>query len=268
MSGHQQDKNKEADTNKGNFVLIFSDQGEGIQPLVARLKKEGYRVGSTQSMESAAYVYSRQRPNFIIIRLHCHIRDIINKLHCLMNKRIDLKNIPSLLLVRNSEMQYQTSLLKAGFDDVVASDCKINVLMHKTKTIRLLYDTDPNTQYKSSEQESGSRGNLSNMNLIDLLQALGPSRRTSCITIIPEGADSVSDHLFVYLDQGRIIYAKLGDLLGETAVYRAIGWDKGNWIVEPVLEDNLPEPNTDLSNEAILMEGCRLLDEESRVKQA
>ncbi len=257
-------QNQTSATKVANFVLMYSDHRDGIYPIVARLKKEGCQVGSTQSVEAAAFICRQQPPNMIIVRLGSRIRDIVRQLHGLANKGIDFVRIPSLLMVSNSEMQYQASLLKVGFDDVIPCDCKTDVLMLKIKKIRSLYSADPILPNRFSREESKSRGNLSDMNLIDLLQALGPSRRTARITVIPEGAKSDSEHLSIFLNQGAIVFAALGDLSGETAVYRAIGWEKGNWTIEPVAEDDLPQPNNELPNEAILMEGCRLLDEDSR----
>jgi hypothetical protein len=56
----------------------------------------------------------------------------------------------------------------------------------------------------------------------------------------------------------------LGDLTGAKAVYEALGWTDGTWMVEPIRSDDIPTLNNNLSNEAILMEVCRLLDEKLR----
>jgi hypothetical protein len=58
--------------------------------------------------------------------------------------------------------------------------------------------------------------------------------------------------------------AELGARAGVEAIYRAIAWDSGTWAIEQIDESELPEPNVHQSNEAILMEGCRLLDESRR----
>jgi hypothetical protein len=101
------------------------------------------------------------------------------------------------------------------------------------------------------------------MNIVDLLQALGPSQRTARIEVT-QGGDNPP--LTMYLNKGNIIFAKLGDLSGENAVFEALAWQDGVWVSEPVEEADLPAPNNTMPNEAILMEGCRLLDE--RTKEA
>jgi len=97
------------------------------------------------------------------------------------------------------------------------------------------------------------------MNLIDILQALGPGQKTVVITVRNEVSDA--GRLTIYLLQGRIVHSILGDLTGAEAIYEALTWADGTWNIEPVAEDKIPTANTDQSNESILMEGCRLMDE-------
>ena len=103
------------------------------------------------------------------------------------------------------------------------------------------------------------------MNLIDLLQALGPSRKTVRIIVQSQVPDKY--HLELYLDQGSIRFAGLGDLAGAQAIYEAIAWSDGTWKVETVSADDMPRRNVVQPNESILMEGCRLLDEKTRTGQ-
>ena len=49
--------------------------------------------------------------------------------------------------------------------------------------------------------------------------------------------------------------------MGAEAVYCALAWKRGVWSLEPITPEDLPEPNVDQPNEAILLEGCRRLDE-------
>jgi hypothetical protein len=72
------------------------------------------------------------------------------------------------------------------------------------------------------------------------------------------------ESLSMYLLRGQIVFARLGDLLAEKAIYRALTWETGTWTSEPVAENDLPVPNNKLPNEFILMEGCRLIDENGR----
>lgn len=97
------------------------------------------------------------------------------------------------------------------------------------------------------------------MNIIDLLQALGPGQRTTKIIATPAG--STTDRLEIYLDRGNIVFAQLGDLQGAEAIYAGMTWEEGTWAIEPIEREELIRSNNEFSNESILIEGCRLIDE-------
>ena len=145
--------------------------------------------------------------------------------------------------------------------DILDLESSLDVLLFKIGKVREKLEDSSRPNSPGNNGQSGSTGNLKDMNLIDLLQAMGPSKRTARIKINSE--ESPSDPLIFYLSQGNIIYAQLGNLLGEMAIFRALTWENGTWTIEQVSDNDLPEPNNDRPNEFILMEGCRLLDEKS-----
>lgn len=127
------------------------------------------------------------------------------------------------------------------------------------------YPTDEGSQATSVPAEapvvssptsfSASFGALS---FIDLLQALGQSLKTVHIQLVTSNGEKAD----VYLRLGKMVYASCGPIIGVDAIYRIIEWgDDGLFRVEPT--DQFPADNIFESNEAILMEGCRLLDEQN-----
>lgn len=88
---------------------------------------------------------------------------------------------------------------------------------------------------------------------------MGPGGRTAKIRVTAD-----EGKLTMCLNRGKIIYAEGGGRAGAEAVYEAVTWGSGKWVVQPLREDELPEPNNDIPNEALLMEGCRRLDEKTR----
>jgi hypothetical protein len=103
---------------------------------------------------------------------------------------------------------------------------------------------------------SGFVASFKVFSLIDLLQALGQSRKTVRIQLARPNREEAE----VYMRHGQIVHAVCGELKGVDAIYQVIGWgEDGSFSVEPT--DDSPPDNISESNEAILMEGCRLLDE-------
>lgn len=100
---------------------------------------------------------------------------------------------------------------------------------------------------------SASFGALS---FIDLLQTLAQSLKTVHVRLVKSDGEIAN----VYLRLGKMVHATSGPTEGVDAIYRVIGWgDDGLFRVEPTKQ--FPPDNIFESNEAILMEGCRLLDE-------
>jgi DNA-binding response OmpR family regulator len=247
---------------RSNQIVVFSDRPDRFNPLMTRLKNESFQPIITETMESFVTTCKRLRPDIIIMRHQSLPHEIVKTLKFISSKGINVSSTPTFLLVKGIFVDHMAPLLETGIEDVIDLDGSIDLLMVKVKKIRTQLEKESKKAKEAVEPQSGSRGNLSDMNLIDLLQALGPSQRTARITV--KSDDISSDPLLMYLSQGQITFATLGDLLGATAIHRALGWRNGTWLAEPIAEEMLPEPNNTLPNESILLEGCRLMDESSR----
>jgi hypothetical protein len=102
----------------------------------------------------------------------------------------------------------------------------------------------------------GFWGGFATLSFIDLLQVLAQAAKSVRMDLVgPEGEKAK-----VYLRRGRMVHAQCGEAAGVDAIYRIIGWgEDGSFEVHPA--DEFPPDNVFEANEAILMEGCRLMDE-------
>ena len=239
-------------------VMIFSDRPEAAYPLTLRLKTEGFRIIGAGSEQSLIQLYERSRPDIIIIQVASSPNDVLRMLERFHIAGVDFGHTPAFLLVNSENIPQLTNLMEKGIEDIIDRESPLDFLTLKVKKIRSQLEEKADSTANNSGY-SGAKGNLADLNMIDLLQALGPGRRSMRMSVFSNG-----DQLEIYLDRGTIIYAKLGDLVGPDAIYRAMLWDEGSWEVTPVKLNQMPEPNNELSNESILMEGCRLMDEAGR----
>lgn len=244
------------------LIAIYSDRSDRAYTLEVRLRGEGFKLATAESLEALVTICSQKKPDMLILRSFSHPRDLVATLKSLMKKGVNPHQTPTLLLVKPGLVQFLVPLVDIGFKEIVSLDTSVDILVQKIKQTPGMPTPRPHSGIKPIRKESGSRGNLSDFSIIDLLQALGPSQRTTKITVTPESGSS--DSLLMYLCRGQITYAKLGGLLAERAIYQALTWETGTWVSEPVTEKDLPEPNNTLPNEFILMEGCRLIDERGR----
>ena len=106
----------------------------------------------------------------------------------------------------------------------------------------------------------GTFGTLADMNLIDLLQIMNGRGKACMISIT-----SACHQLTIYTHDGIVLYASNNDVYGEKAIFDAFTWKDGIWNLDPIDFLNLPEANMEKSIDAILLEGCKYMDESLRI---
>ncbi|MGE5849217.1 MAG: DUF4388 domain-containing protein, partial [Candidatus Methylomirabilota bacterium] len=106
------------------------------------------------------------------------------------------------------------------------------------------------------------RGRLEMMSLPNIIQALEVERRTGLLYLTAAGRSGE-----IAFSEGQIIAAMEGPRLGESAVYCLLAWTEGEFALEST-GGNLPaEARVTRSNQSLLMEGHRRLDEISVLRQ-
>jgi hypothetical protein len=98
------------------------------------------------------------------------------------------------------------------------------------------------------------QGSLTEFHLADIVQFLSGARKTGLLKLV-EGKEEGE----VCLQNGRIVHAVQGDLLGEEAVYALVLWGSGEFLFEPGLTTE--ERTVSKSNTNLLMEAARRRDE-------
>lgn len=241
-------------------IMVFNTITSELSPIELRLKNEGVRIISVNDNPSFGKLFRRSSPDILVLIPQGDEAMIKDHLENNILKFADFKKVPTFLLIEDDLTNKFTYLLEQGIEDIISLDSNLELLIVKLK--RFHAQISERKQKTEEPNLNQTRGLLADMNLIDLLQALGPARRTAKITLTNK--DNADENLIIFLDKGNIMYAELGGLLGANAIYQALNWSSGQWVMEKKEISDLPQPNNHLSNESILMEGCRLLDERTR----
>jgi len=246
-------------------VMIVSTHPGDSYLLELRLKNEGFRVVSQSTQDTFVDLFQRSKPDILVLIIPGKQDDVKAFVEKLLDQGIDFSDAPTFVLTDVSTAQHMTALIEQGIEDVLSIDANPDLLVVKLHKIHTSLEEHRRKADAVSNQTTGTVGRLSDMSLIDLLQALGPGRKTAKITVSPN--NEKEEQLTLFLDSGAISYAHYRDKLGADAVYEALGWTDGGWVVEPVIQSELPESNNNLPTESILLEGCRLLDEKVKSGQ-
>lgn len=110
---------------------------------------------------------------------------------------------------------------------------------------------------KTAPSDGVVRGNLSQMNVIDLMQSLEMGRKSCQLKLNNEG-----DKCEVFFVEGQVKHATYGSLVGDEAVFKVLRWTGGNFELN--FEGKTDKETTQLNTQGLLMEGLRLLDEAQR----
>ncbi len=98
------------------------------------------------------------------------------------------------------------------------------------------------------------QGSLSDLPLADIVQLVAVSGKTGMFSLT-----QASEHGVVYLQNGQITHARVGDVEGEDAVYSLALWTAGSFQFSPGVESE--KQTISRSNTNLLMEAARRSDE-------
>src|SRR5271169_7170900 len=110
---------------------------------------------------------------------------------------------------------------------------------------------------KTAPSDGVVRGNLAQMNVIDLMQSLEMGRKSCRLTLTKDG-----DKCEVFFVDGQVKHATYGSLVGDEAVFKVLRWTGGSFELD--FEGKTEKETTQLNTQGLLMEGLRLLDESQR----
>src|SRR6202142_1431422 len=177
-------------------------------------------------------------------------RQLIEKL----KSRPATANFSAILMASRADIDERLSPQDAA-DDYIA---KPFFLKEATKRIKRTVDRIAiEKMAKTAPSDGVVRGNLAQMNVIDLMQSLEMGRKSCQLSLTNEG-----DKCEVFFAEGQVKHDTYGSLTGDEAVFKVLRWTGGNFELN--FEGKTDQETTQLNTQGLLMEGLRLLDESSR----
>ena len=163
-------------------------------------------------------------------------------------------NFSSVLMASKSDIAERLSPQDAA-DDYLE---KPFFLKDATRRIKRMIDRIAlEKMAKTAPSDGVVRGNLSQMNVIDLMQSLEMGRKSCQLSLSNDG-----DKCEVFFVEGHVKHATYGSLVGDAAVFKVLRWTGGNFQLD--FEGKTEKETTQLNTQGLLMEGLRLLDESAR----
>lgn len=103
------------------------------------------------------------------------------------------------------------------------------------------------------------KGNLAQLSLLDILRMLSSGRRSGRLDV-RHGSKTGE----IYLQEGMILHAVAGTLIGDTCVYALMGWLEGEFSFTPDVP--VPERSIIITSEQLLLEAARQAEQWADIK--
>ncbi len=166
--------------------------------------------------------------------------------------------IPVILMASRSDISEKLKALQDSVEDFVEKPFFIKEAAARIK--RIMDKISLEKMAREAPGESVVRGNLAQMNVMDLLQSLEMGHKTCELVLTTNG-----ERCEMYFSDGQINHASYGALKGDEAVYKVLTWPGGAFQID--FTGKSSEQTITRSTQGLLMEGLRLLDEANREKE-
>ena len=219
-------------------ILIVEDD-EQLRSAVARdLSHRGFDVTSVESVNEAISRLRERGYDVLLTDLRMNERDGIDLLAELPDVA---PRTPAILMSAFASARDHQRAVELGAVQVLCKPFTSQDLVHAIR--------------QAVECETGFRGSLHGISLIDVLQMFHFARRSVCVMI--GGRENGK----VYVRDGEIVHAVLGDVTGEEALRRILAMHSGSIRSGP-LEGS--EQSITRSFEGLVLDLLRGLDEEKQ----
>ena len=171
----------------------------------------------------------------------------------------ETRDIPIIFMTARSRVEDKVRGLELGAEDCLVKPIRREELLARVKHVLRRAEAQRATP---PPETSLMRGRLEMMSLPNIIQALEVERRTGLLYLTTTGRSGE-----IVFSEGQISAAMEGPRLGEAAVYCLLAWTEGEFALEST-GGNLPaEARVTRSNQSLLMEGHRRLDEIPGLRQ-
>ena len=169
--------------------------------------------------------------------------------------RSQTARLPAILIGTRGEINEQLRSMQDQLEDLIEKPFFVKEISARIK--RVVDKISLEKLARAAPGESVVRGNLQQMNTMDLFQSLELGHKNCRLSLINK-----SDRCDMYFVDGQINHALYGKVRGDAAVFKVLTWTEGQFEID--FSGTSKEHSTTRSTQSLLMEGLRLLDESNR----
>lgn len=237
-----------------NIKLLLVDDNPMVLEMLRAALSQFSTVSTLTDGADALLKAIDEKPDLIIADYTLEAMDgkqLLQKL----KSRSATAHIPVMIMASKTDINEKLKMLQDTVEDFIEKPFFLKEAAARIKKVvdKILLEK----MAREAPGESVLRGNLAQMNVMDLLQSLDMGHKTCSLVLTNNG-----DRCQLYFTDGQINHAAYGELKGDEAVYKVLLWTGGNFEID--FNGSSQEQTTTRSTQGLLLEGLRLLDESSR----
>jgi CheY-like chemotaxis protein len=239
-------------------VLLAEDEALIPQMMTDMLSQLPLEVSVVRNGREALERVQHSRPDLVL--LDCVMPDLDGfEVAAALKGNPATQDIPIIFMTARVRIEDKVRGLELGAEDYLIKPVRREEILARVRNVLRRSEA---RRAAAPPESSVMRGRLEVMGLPNIIQVLEVERRTGTLRLVSEGHRG--EILFM---EGRLAYAMQGPRHGEAAVYRLLGWDKGEFELELTSGIGPAEAQILRSNQSLLMEGIRRLDEIPSLRQ-
>lgn len=203
-------------------ILIAIRDPEVVGELRKALVSSGYETKIVDNGASALNLCREFRPHLLLAELDLPKLDGHHLLREIKSQSAT-KGIPFVLISRHRTVEERVHSINLGVDDYITTPFDANEVILR---LEIILKEIEKLEASSTNGTKGFAGRLSEMNLIELLQALEIGHKSCLVTIQNENQEGV-----ILLRNGEILDASLNNLAAKKALFRMFTWNEGSFQV-------------------------------------
>lgn len=240
---------------KQRLFIVDNDQ-KTLRVLEASLLKEGYSITTCLDGADALEKIRLSPPDLIISEVvlpQMSGYEFLKK----VKENPSTRSIPFIFLTRLKSVSDKVKGLEMGVDDYLTKPIYLKEVLTRVK---LLLEKREKEKIEMPGTEPRFSGSLSDIGIVDLIQTLELGNKMAVVYLTKGEKKGV-----MYFKKGKIVDAECGTISGDKAVYRLVNWSDGTFRVD--FEEVTREDRIGQSNQALIMEGMRRIDELVRIQE-
>ncbi len=226
-------------------LLLVDADPLSLRVLDVSLRKAGFEVVTASDGEGALAKLGTSAPDLLVTDTRLRESDGFSLAKSL-REREGAADLPVIFLSIAESPEERAQAAALGVDDVMGKPVFVRELVARVQLLLA-------RRVQGSVASGPVTGTTGELALVDLLQSLEAAHTTGVIEL-----DHESTTARIYMREGNVVDAELGRLRGAEVVFRALGWEKVSFRVQPGPVDN--DDLLECTTHALLLRAMDRLD--------